>query len=129
MRALLIPALLACLVVAPACKTTAGSPPPGPVVQGLIDCSAEATRATALQLMPAVATALATGDWEAELLKLVAKWGEAATDCAVQRVTRNAEQDTKASASDRLAPVRAKNGHAWLTKRAATFASTDGGAP
>jgi hypothetical protein len=115
MRILLALAILASVALTPACKTP--GTPPGPVVSGAIDCAEAGVRAVAIDILPSVATALATGDYVVELTKLVEKYGEAALDCAVAKLSTDAAADARLAAGDRQAPVRAANGKAWLASR------------
>lgn len=99
--------------------TDATTPPS--LVTTVIDCTVAAVQKTALDILPTVESILATGKWQTGLLGLVEKFGEAATDCAVQRVLNKAGNDAKLSKTDVLARSKASNAAMWLSGRNVTF--------
>lgn len=92
-----------------------------PVAQGLLDCGETALRNEANNLIPAVTTALATGNYEAELVKLLDHASAEALDCAVAFVGSQSAGDARAVATDLNARDRAARAAAWLTKRGRTI--------
>lgn len=98
--------VILCLFLA-ACATTGTGP-----VATFDNCSSAAGQAAASGLLGQVTTALATGDYEAELAKLVATYGAAEVICAVQLAV--AELQKKAASNDPLVGVELTNGNAYL---------------
>lgn len=113
--------LLIFLALPTSCKTGGADGGTGPIPQTVIDCGAAAVRAIAPDIMPAVATALASGNWEHEMLVLIDKFGEAAVDCAASKVASDAARDRQAAPGDGLAAARTEHGAAWLAKRGVTL--------
>jgi len=87
------------------------------------NCSVEAVQAAGVDLIPDVETALASGQWEAELLKLVADFVSAGVACgleavnsSVTRVGSMAAADAQIARMDALASMKAEHAKAWLAK-------------
>ena len=101
-----------------ACATTGTGP-----VSTFDNCSSAAGQAAATSILGAVTTALATGDYEAELAKLVATYGAAEVICAVQLAVAELQKqfDAAPSASevDPLVASELTHGKAYLAKNAA----------
>ena len=82
-------ALLVVMLAFAACKTTSSPdswttvPTPGTTFG---HCSSQAISNTAESLLGAVTTALATGDYAAEVAALATKWGSAEVGCAIDLV-------------------------------------------
>lgn len=75
-------------------------------------CSSQAGQDAAKSILGAVTTALATGDYEAQLALLVAKYGSAEVICAVQLAV--SELQKKAASGDKLIGTELANGQAYL---------------
>lgn len=114
---LLLTALCLC-----SCKSLGPTPPPG--TPGFVNCSDAAIHQAALGLLPAVENALATDNWEAALLTIIAQDGGplalAEVDCAVLWVESKAE-DAQATTADSLEATKAAHAKAWLVKHPVTF--------
>jgi hypothetical protein len=90
--------------------------------QTFVDCSEAALHAGALGILPAVETALALGDYEVELAKLVGAVGLAEVECAVSWVVAIAEQQ-RAQTADSLEVTKVSHGRAWQAAHPVTFAA------
>lgn len=101
-----------------ACATTGTGP-----VATFDNCSSAAGQAAATGILGAVTTALATGDYEAELAILAAKYTAAEVICAVQlavaELKKKVEAAPSASEVDPLVASELSHGNAYLTKHAA----------
>ena len=101
-----------------ACATTGTGP-----VSTFDNCSSAAGQAAATSILGAVTTALATGDYEAELAKLAATYGVAEVICAVQLAVAELQKKVEGAASasevDPLVSTELTHGNAYLTKHAA----------
>jgi len=93
----------------------------GTLPTSLTECAKQATHDTAINLIPAVTTALSTGQWEAVLATLVIQWGESAVKCAVYHVVATSTDAAKATPGDDLAQIRVTNGKTWLTQHGVTY--------
>lgn len=95
-----------------ACATVPPGSPPTPV-STFDTCSSTALKTAAEGILGQVTTALATGDYEAELAILAAKYTTAEVICAVQLAVD--EFKAKAAAgTDKLAATELANGQAYL---------------
>jgi hypothetical protein len=77
-------------------------------------CTTDALKSAGANLLGQVANAVATGDYEAELAKLVATFGAAEVKCSVELFVN--ETQRKASA-DKLAATEVTNAKTWLAKQ------------
>lgn len=104
------------------CKSLGPTPPPG--TPGVVNCLDAAVHQAALGLLPSVENALATDNWEAALLTIVAQDGGplalAAVDCAVLWVESKAATSASATA-DSLEATKEAHAKAWLAKHPVTF--------
>ena len=75
-----------------------------------VDCSKDVSA----EILPSVESALATGDYEAELAKLVGKWGECVIRKGVELVTKESRADSRFADGDTLSRIKAQHGEAWL---------------
>jgi hypothetical protein len=115
---------LGAVLVVSGCPATSGpTPPPG--TPGIVNCSEAALHAAALNILPAVANALATGGYEAALLSIVASVGGplalSEVECAVAWVASQSAKAALATA-DPLEATKAANAKAWLASHPVTFA-------
>jgi hypothetical protein len=124
----LIALVLLCAVLGAGCKSLGPTPPPG--TPGFVNCSDAAVHAAALNILPAVENALATGSYEAALATLIASVGGplalAEVECAVAYVEAKAEASVPVTA-DSLEATKAANAKAWLAAHPVTFAPAGGG--
>lgn len=101
-----------------ACATTGTGP-----VATFDNCSSTAGQAAATSILGAVTTALATGDYEAQLAILAAKYTTAEVVCAVQLAVAELQKKADAAAStsevDPLVASELANGNAYLVKHVA----------
>jgi hypothetical protein len=74
-------------------------------------CTSDAVKKTAEGLLGKVATALATGDYTAQITSLVNQFGAAEVKCAVQLFVDSLTRKAKV---DQLAAQQLANGNAWL---------------
>lgn len=104
------------------CPSLGPTPPPN--TPGVVNCLDTAVHQAALGLLPSVENALATDDWEAALLTIVAQDGGplalAAVDCAVLWVESKAATSASATA-DSLEATKEAHAKAWLAKHPVTF--------
>jgi hypothetical protein len=84
-----------------------------PVVKAVGNCAVQAVHDASLNIFGAVQSALASGDWETQLVALVVQVGEDAVSCAVSYARDNATKNATRS-DDALAPVMAAHADAWL---------------
>lgn len=107
-------ALLSVSMAVPACH-----PSPNPTTPGgaFVDCTRAAVKDSAQGLLGNVATALATGDYAAELAKLIGRFGRDEVTCAVQFFVDSLHRK---AAYDALAATELKNGEAWLKAQGQT---------
>lgn len=109
-------ALILTLFIA-ACATTGTGP-----VATFDNCSSAAGQAAATSILGAVTTALATGDYEAQLAILAAKYTAAEVVCAVQLAVAELQKKADAAPStsevDPLVASELAHGNAYLVKNA-----------
>jgi hypothetical protein len=101
-----------------ACATSGTGP-----VATFDNCSSAAGQAAATSILGAVTTALATGDYEAQLALLAAKYSAAEVICAVQLAVSELQKKVDAAPSasqvDPLVASELAHGNAYLTAHAA----------
>ena len=110
--------VILCLFLA-ACATTGTGP-----VSTFDNCSTAAGQAAATSILGAVTTALATGDYEAQLALLAAKYTASEVVCAVQLAVAELQKKADAAAStaevDPLVATSLAHGKAYLAKSTGT---------
>lgn len=106
LRVLLFGVALVMTSTAATCSKTGG-----PVVAGVVDCAEQAVHQASLGLIDDVASALATGNWQASLMDLAARFGEAAIDCAVAEVYGTSSAHAR---MDSLEATKAQRAKQWL---------------
>lgn len=106
------------------CNSVLGPTPP-PNTPGFVNCSDTAIHQAALNLLPSIETALATGSYEAAIAALIAQDGGplalAEAACAVQWVISKLEGQSAATSADSIASTQVANGKAWLAAHPVTF--------
>src|SRR4051812_21038751 len=105
-RLLLFAALLVFSSTAATCTKTGGGG--NPVVAGVVNCAEQAAHEASLSVIDDAASALATGNWEAALADLVARFGESAIDCAVAEIAGTASAHAQYDSLEATKAKRAK---------------------
>ena len=119
-------ALLSVFMAVPACGTGGTPPPtnPGTPSPGttFTNCTEDAGRAVAQQLVPQVLQALATGNYVGALATLATQFGTAEVVCAVQLAVGELQQrldnTPSTAAPDPLVVTQMANAKAWLALQA-----------